>query len=96
MDTAVATQVAGDVLATARETIDDAIESVRDFTTDVVDKAREAGAPKKKRHPFVTLLILVGLGVLAFVVIKRLTAAEEDAAETLDAVAEDVISPVTV
>ena len=54
------------------------------------------GAPKKKRHPFVTLLVLVGLGVLAFVVIKRLTAAEEDAAETLDAVAEDVISPVTV
>ncbi|MET1000602.1 MAG: hypothetical protein ABWZ15_02230 [Acidimicrobiia bacterium] len=96
MDTAVATQVAEDVLATARGTLDDVIESVRDYTIDVAERAREAKAPKKKRHPFVTLLVLIGLGALAFVVIKRLTAAEEDAAETLDAVTDDVIAPVSV
>jgi hypothetical protein len=96
MDTAVATQVAEDVLATARGTLDDVIESVRDYTIDIAERAREAKAPKKKRHPIVTLLVLIGLGALAFIVIKRLTAAEEDAAETLDAVTDDVIAPVTV
>ena len=72
MDTAVATQVAEDVLATARGTLDDVIESVRDYKIDIAERAREAKAPKKKRHPFVTLLVLIGLGALAFVVIKRL------------------------
>ena len=96
MDTAVATQVAEDVLATARGTLDDVIETVRDYTIDVADRAREARAPNKKRHPFVTLLVLIGLGALEFVVIKRMTAAQEDAAETLDAVTDDVIAPVTV
>ena len=89
MDAATATLVAEDVIAAARDTIDDVIESVRDFTSDV----REAGAPKKKnRHPFLTLLILLGLGAIVYVVIKKVTA-PMDEEEALEAIQEDVAAP---
>ena len=62
------TQTTSDVLDIAK----DAIEGVKDWAGDVADQAREKVSPtKKKRSKLPLLLVVLGLGALVFVVLRR-------------------------
>ena len=84
-------ETAGDLLEIAK----DAIEGVRDWASDTADRAREAVAPpKKKRSKLPMLLVLLGLGALAFYIVRKrgagadpLVAGDFDASRDEDRVA---------
>ena len=60
----------------------DAIEGVRDWASDTAERARDAVTPpkKKKRSKLPLLLVLLGLGALAFYILRK----RGEAADTLD------------
>jgi hypothetical protein len=88
------------VSETAEELLEiakDAIEGVRDWASDTADRAREAvSPPKKKRSKLPLLLVLLGLGALAFYILRKrgedadtLVAGDFDAGEDEDRVANN-------
>ena len=69
-------ETAEDLLEIAK----DAIEGVRDWASDTAERAREAvSPPKKKRSKLPLLLVLLGLGALAFYILRK----RGEAADTL-------------
>jgi hypothetical protein len=80
------TQTAEDVLEIAK----DAIEGVREWASDAADRALEKVNPQpKKRSKLPLLLVLVGLGALAFFIARRLRSeAESVAPDTFGAAVE--------
>ena len=59
---------AGELLVVAK----DAIEGVRDWASDTAERARDAVTPpKKKRSKLPLLLVLLGLGALAFYIVRK-------------------------
>ena len=61
-------ETAGDLLEIAK----DAIEGVRDWASDTADRARDVVTPpKKKRSKLPLLLVLLGLGALAFYIVRK-------------------------
>ena len=76
----------------------DAIEGVRGWASDTAERARDAVTPpkKKKRSKLPMLLVLLGLGALAFYILRKrgeaadtLVAAEFDAGRDEDRVANN-------
>ena len=72
------------VSETAEELLEiakDAIEGVRDWASDTAERARDAVTPpkKKKRSKLPLLLVLLGLGALAFYILRK----RGEAADTL-------------
>ena len=73
----------------------DAIEGVRDWASDTAERARDAvSPPKKKRSKLPLLLVLLGLGALAFYILRKrgagtdtLVAGDFDASRDEDRVA---------
>jgi hypothetical protein len=72
------TQTAEDVLEIAKE----AIEGVREWASDATDRALEKvnPKPKKKRSKLPLLLVLIGLGALAFFLARRRAGSTGDVA----------------
>ena len=72
------TQTAEDVLEIAK----DAIEGVREWASDATDRALEKvhPQPKKKRSKLPLLLVLIGLGALAFFLVRKRSAGSSDIA----------------
>ncbi len=61
-------ETAEDLLEIAK----DAIDGVRDWASDTAERARDAVTPpKKKRSKLPLLLVLLGLGALAFYVLRK-------------------------
>jgi hypothetical protein len=79
-------QATQDVLETARE----AIEGVREWAGEVAETALEKVHPKpKKRSKLPLLLILLGLGAVAFYILRNRSAGESPAPDAFGAAVEE-------